>query len=627
MKAHLRTNVPSLSDAKNQRRVVSNESGVWVMVYESAGDIWITQSNDNGATWYPEQRLNFTQGAASNPTLSNMFRFATYGQTERVAVCWVEQSGGQTVAYLQTITPGTYGIMYGWVSPSYERAATSYGLLSNFGGIPRSGARPVLWLEQSGNDILLQYALEVANSGIKTAKILFRGNGANTMYDDVASGATLVSFSSRNVSSNTSDANPVIITYPSAFGYTAKSYVYYLGFGYASGNRIVQYDYWTQQSLLLPTAYGDYTYYSLQGAVNPTSASFGLVAEAFNNDRLCVNYYSKPTYYGSSAPSLATVYTNMRQPTLMAEKVQSFGTAIVEINLRSSGEEEVWYKSNGSPSVEYLGSSIAGIFAREHVFSGDRATMAIRTNTSPAAIERFTGEGGDVEARSAAFAFYSAGTTSGMAMLDLDGAQAETIDSLQTDQTLVAMKFYSSAAGGDLAHQADSLAIPLRVDLSRNGVLIRSIPASRWTRLTTQSLPQFRNGDVLSFRLSGKGKRQWGYRQVSVRHAGMAKAVNKNESVALPTQFAVQHNYPNPFNPSTTISFDLPENSNVRLIVYDVLGREVAQLVNGAREAGYHSATWDASIMASGVYFARFTATDASGNVRLNKVTKLLLTK
>lgn len=253
--------------------------------------------------------------------------------------------------------------------------------------------------------------------------------------------------------------------------------------------------------------------------------------------------------------------------------------------------------------------------------------MAIRTNTSPAAIERFTGEGGDVEARSAAFAFYSAGTTSGMAMLDLDGAQAETIDSLQTDQTLVAMKFYSSAAGGDLARQADSLTIPLRVDLSRNGVLIRSIPASRWTRLTTQSLPQFRNGDVLSFRLSGKEKRQWGYRQVNVQHASTAKAVNKNESVALPTQFAVQHNYPNPFNPSTTISFDLPENSNVRLIVYDVLGREVAQLVNGAREAGYHSATWDASIMASGVYFARFTVTDASGNVRLNKVTKLLLTK
>ncbi|MBX2990524.1 MAG: T9SS type A sorting domain-containing protein [Bacteroidetes bacterium] len=95
----------------------------------------------------------------------------------------------------------------------------------------------------------------------------------------------------------------------------------------------------------------------------------------------------------------------------------------------------------------------------------------------------------------------------------------------------------------------------------------------------------------------------------------------------IPTTFAVHANYPNPFNPSTTIKFELPENSSVSLVVYDVLGREVAQLVSGSREAGYHSATWDASNMSSGVYFARFTATDANGSIRLNKVNKLLLTK
>lgn len=65
----------------------------------------------------------------------------------------------------------------------------------------------------------------------------------------------------------------------------------------------------------------------------------------------------------------------------------------------------------------------------------------------------------------------------------------------------------------------------------------------------------------------------------------------------------------------------------MRLIVYDVLGREVAQLVNGTYEVGYHSTTWDATGVASGVYFAHFTAKDGSGNIRLNKVNKLLLTK
>lgn len=76
---------------------------------------------------------------------------------------------------------------------------------------------------------------------------------------------------------------------------------------------------------------------------------------------------------------------------------------------------------------------------------------------------------------------------------------------------------------------------------------------------------------------------------------------------------------------SAQINFDLPEPSQVSLVVYDVLGRMVVELASISYEAGYHSATWDATNVASGVYFARFTATDASGNLKLSKVNKLLL--
>jgi hypothetical protein len=84
-----------------------------------------------------------------------------------------------------------------------------------------------------------------------------------------------------------------------------------------------------------------------------------------------------------------------------------------------------------------------------------------------------------------------------------------------------------------------------------------------------------------------------------------------------------------PFNPSTTINFDLPQDAQVFLVVYDVLGRKVAELANGNYAAGYHSATWDVPQggTASGVYFARFTATDAQGKAKLSKVSKLLLAK
>lgn len=80
-------------------------------------------------------------------------------------------------------------------------------------------------------------------------------------------------------------------------------------------------------------------------------------------------------------------------------------------------------------------------------------------------------------------------------------------------------------------------------------------------------------------------------------------------------------------NPSTQINYDLPELTNVSLILYDVLGRKVSELVNGTKEAGYHSVSWNAKDFSSGVYFARFTATDGNGNVKLSKVNKLLLAK
>jgi hypothetical protein len=85
-----------------------------------------------------------------------------------------------------------------------------------------------------------------------------------------------------------------------------------------------------------------------------------------------------------------------------------------------------------------------------------------------------------------------------------------------------------------------------------------------------------------------------------------------------PTGFALSQNYPNPFNPSTRISFSIPQAGDVTLKVYDMLGREVATLVNGAMAAGTHSATFDASGMSSGIYLYELR----SGNTRItNKMT------
>lgn len=98
----------------------------------------------------------------------------------------------------------------------------------------------------------------------------------------------------------------------------------------------------------------------------------------------------------------------------------------------------------------------------------------------------------------------------------------------------------------------------------------------------------------------------------------------------LPARFALHQNSPNPFNPSTVIRFDLPARSEVRLAVYDVLGREVTLLASGTLEAGPHRAAWDGRTgdgapAGSGVYFYRLTAKAHDGSLRTDEKRMLLI--
>ncbi|MGO9482612.1 MAG: family 43 glycosylhydrolase [Candidatus Kryptoniota bacterium] len=85
----------------------------------------------------------------------------------------------------------------------------------------------------------------------------------------------------------------------------------------------------------------------------------------------------------------------------------------------------------------------------------------------------------------------------------------------------------------------------------------------------------------------------------------------------LPKQFELKQNYPNPFNPSTIISYQLPMNSHVSLRVYDILGREVAALVNENQHAGTHTVTFDGTRLASGIYFYELRAGDFVSNRKM----------
>jgi hypothetical protein len=84
-----------------------------------------------------------------------------------------------------------------------------------------------------------------------------------------------------------------------------------------------------------------------------------------------------------------------------------------------------------------------------------------------------------------------------------------------------------------------------------------------------------------------------------------ATDVAAEQAVNVPSDYGLAQNYPNPFNPNTTIEFSLRKTSKVNLSVYDVLGKEVANLVNGVKTAGIHRATFDGVNLTSGIYFYR----------------------
>jgi hypothetical protein len=96
-------------------------------------------------------------------------------------------------------------------------------------------------------------------------------------------------------------------------------------------------------------------------------------------------------------------------------------------------------------------------------------------------------------------------------------------------------------------------------------------------------------------------------------------------TVAPPTIYKLSQNYPNPFNPSTTIEYQLPVDGHVSLKVYDLLGREVATLVNEQQTADYYKIKFDVGDIASGVYFYRLDARPVAGGLGFRRVMRMMV--
>jgi len=95
---------------------------------------------------------------------------------------------------------------------------------------------------------------------------------------------------------------------------------------------------------------------------------------------------------------------------------------------------------------------------------------------------------------------------------------------------------------------------------------------------------------------------------LEILHFELTNSIGETE--AIPNTFSLSQNYPNPFNPTTTITYSLPAQSHVNVVIYDILGRQVETLIDTKQQAGNHQAVWNANSKPSGMYFYKIKAGD-----------------
>ena len=144
-----------------------------------------------------------------------------------------------------------------------------------------------------------------------------------------------------------------------------------------------------------------------------------------------------------------------------------------------------------------------------------------------------------------------------------------------------------------------------------SGALRSTDNGDNWTKINTglELFPGFL-APVYSLTLNSTGKLIAGSLSGSLFRSTESTTEIEEFSGELPENFSLSQNFPNPFNPVTNIRYVLNQHTNVRLIIYDLKGREVKQLVNDFQGPGWKTVTWNASHVPSGMYFYRLTAGD-----------------
>jgi hypothetical protein len=641
--AYQNKSVSSQSTAFNGQRKLYRESGGKLHeVFESGGEVFYRRSSDNGSSWEVTRRLSNGWGGNSSACLTGRYSgYATFLYT-----VWQGANGSNwDIVYNYSNDGGTT-----WQSNALTHTSAF--------ACPDPGPRPVILAGTPSNSFELMTVYRTANN-LKSSRTTSTTPSVGSWATSIVNGT------------NAQSRNP-------SLAYAANSYGYYR-LVWNENNSIYHQTFygssWSGSTCVSSGAYlisdqsspsfavtstldkhivweGNYTYTgkrvivtnkNLSSTYNIISSStddyYGSTVSGNDNDKATVAWYDgannvRYTYIVGGSPSGNNfVSSNSRYPSLSLNNPPG-GLAKLAWTLGSQGPYtvQIGTQSFQKTSGSYLCSRMLNLSKEgEGWISVGLGPIEIRTKDglrSCVVFQELDDVGNDLDTdplgylRTVSFTLPSDADSLVAEQLMMASDRSSLAENLEVNMELVAEKTgsvlrkFGTFIGSELSRTST---VHRRATLDNLGVLANShIGETFFVRIGGPSIERAVSGAKVSL---------CQVFETQTESEALPKGGQSSSQGLKPVEFALFQNFPNPFNPSTALSYQMPSDGFARLSVFDVLGREVAGLVDEFRSEGYYTVRWDAGSAASGVYYARFVVTNDMGTVRYSKVIKLLLMK
>ena len=665
--ANLNQSTYSGASSDNHNRTLAKGNNLYE-TFMSGGEIFVRQSSNNGSTWNYTTRISSGNG---NNGVPSMVVYPVTGTNDTVNVVWESSLGSNYYDIYYVMSPNSGAT---WSSPlllEHDVLVSSYQFggpqpvitgISAYASRPPAGPIQPMLPASYMHGLLVVYT---SNSGLQSTyeypgwgwsvptSISTSAPGSEVWFPSLSSNGGNIS-----VDANLSyDARYYHKIYSNSFDPYTKTW----------GTEAVVYDGSSQgsydrQSCIAVTNNGTFD------AWNSYNSTYGYYTVKFRMGSFPNTWRTwEWTYPGTTAnyfyPSVAS-YTNNGTSYVAITDYSSPGNQVLlhKANISSQTFSTYTISSNASfPNLPNINNDCGNTNPVE-VWTGSAAVgnayqLSISNQNLPKEI---------MSDENSKITIYQRAISSGNARVELSNVSAVT----SQGQTLsIPLKSFDYTKDADLSDPwqylqtedssaiagVNSVSLNLSVTLSNAKADSVQMPAQTAENVLTPTELDIYNGGELIYTRTLSGKDAIINKQIEFPIPGgtllglkpVVKFSTKNNQDAdvkfstientistmqssiqqlasntpAPTSFSLHQNYPNPFNPTTIISYDLPTSGQVILKVYDILGKEVATLYNGNQNAGTYNVSFDATKLASGVYFYQLR----SGNY--SSIKKMVLLK